>query len=496
MTGAPRQHCLGLWQHNRRVRDLRAPRRVGCEIEALPRAVPELHIGERVRAAHREVLTLEPLVPRPCMRTCTEHRVAPVELPVGRVAPPRRLVAVHERRERNPVALHRNLDAHGIAQGREHVDVLREAIDDRAPADIRLWRRIADDAQHVVALLEPPKLLLQPMVPELFTVIGRHHDVGVVPHPAGSQRVQHPPQLLVHITDHPEVLTTEVSHLDGIAGRRGDRVAQRCTMQRMWVSDGFDRIAHVGVVVEGGPPAGRRVRGMGPEVAGVSEPRTVLSSDPRDEPIGEEGGDTVLGGPIGLGLEGRIGAHPLVSELLEPTPPRAVVAGQAKLDVEPREDALVGVEPRIVGTIGMTRVDPLIGVAPERGLVARPERGASDVVEPVVEGSPVAHHTVVELIGAGVQACSPRRARRGLAVVPSEPNATRSEAIEVRRTHHGMTRHRQAVAPELVQRDEQDVGTGHGPSLAEDPGSVLAINEGRGEARAARAGRCLPREHV
>src|SRR6187402_3511069 len=64
----PGQHGLGLREHDGGVGDLGAPGGVGGQIEAPPRAVPELHVGERRRAAHREVLALEPAVPRPLVR--------------------------------------------------------------------------------------------------------------------------------------------------------------------------------------------------------------------------------------------------------------------------------------------------------------------------------------------------------------------------------------------------------------------------------------------
>ncbi len=174
----------------------------------------------------------------------------------------------------------------------------------------------------------------------------------------------------------------------------------------------------------------------------------------------------MLGGPRRLGLEGGLGAHAVVAELLQPSPPRPMVAGHVQLCVEAGKDPLVGVEPGVVGSVDPRGVDPLVGVAPHGGLVAGSTGGSGDVVEAIVERRAVADHTVVELVGACVEARPPRRARRALAVVPSEPNAARSQPIEVRGPHHRVAGGRQGVSAELVQGHEQDVGTGHPPSLA------------------------------
>ncbi len=130
MPGPPGEHGLSLREHDRRIGHLGTPRRVGGEVEARPRAVPELHVRQRVGAPHGQVLPLEPPIPRPLMRAEPQECVSPVVLPVGRVPPPRGLHSVHQHREGQAVALQRNLDPHRIAQRREHVDVLGEAIHD------------------------------------------------------------------------------------------------------------------------------------------------------------------------------------------------------------------------------------------------------------------------------------------------------------------------------------------------------------------------------
>ena len=80
----------------------------------------------------RQVTPLGAAVPRPFADTGAQHELAEVVLPVRRVAPPRRLLAAEEWRQRHPVALQRHVDADRLADRRHEVDVLREAVDDRA----------------------------------------------------------------------------------------------------------------------------------------------------------------------------------------------------------------------------------------------------------------------------------------------------------------------------------------------------------------------------
>ena len=114
-------------EHDVGVVDLGPPRRVGGEVEAPPGAVAELHVGERSsrRTARCWRSRRGPTATRAGRRG--DQQAAPVALPVGGVAPPRRLLAAQERREREAVALRRDVDAHRLAQRRDHVDVLGEA---------------------------------------------------------------------------------------------------------------------------------------------------------------------------------------------------------------------------------------------------------------------------------------------------------------------------------------------------------------------------------
>ena len=327
-----------------------------------------------------------------------------------------------------PVALHGDVDAHRLAQRGEDVDVLGEALDDRPAGGIGRRGRVAHDADDVMALLEPSDLLLEAVVAELLAMVRRHDDVGVVPRSDRLEAVPHPTELRVDVADHPEVLPPQVTQLGRIGRRRRHRVAERGAVERVGIVDRRDRLADVGVVVVGGPVPGGRVRRVRAQVARVREPRPVLALDPLDQPIGEERGDAVLHRPVGLGLERDLGVHALVPELLEPPPPRPVVGGHVELGVEAGQDPLVGVEPRIVGPVRLGRIDALVRVAPHRRRVPGPAGGAGDVVEAVVERRAVAHHAVVQLVGAGVEAGPPGRARVALGVVAGEPHAARRPA--------------------------------------------------------------------
>ena len=69
-----------------------------------------------------------------------------------------------------------------LGDRRKHVDVLGEVIDSRSVARRKSW--VTDDSQNVVALFEETELLLEPMIAELFGVIGGDDDDRVVPHPS------------------------------------------------------------------------------------------------------------------------------------------------------------------------------------------------------------------------------------------------------------------------------------------------------------------------
>ncbi len=314
-------------------------------------AVAELHVRRFCVATHREVTALEPPIPRPLVRHRSDQLVAPVELPVRGVPPPRRVFAAQERCQRQAVALRRHRHADRVAHGRHQIDVLRERVDDRAVrVDVV---RIADDADDVVALLPVPELLAQAVIAEHLAVIRRDDDHRVVPHAELAERVPDPAELVVDLADHPVVLRSHVAHPRLVGGCRRPRIVEHHVVHAVALRGGSDRQRHVGRVVRGGPLPGGRVRRVRSQVAEVREPRRLLAPQPLDRVIGEERRHAVLGRALGLGRQQlhRAGRR-VVAERGEPVDPRPVVVGDVEHGVEAGQDAVVRRQPRVVGTVG------------------------------------------------------------------------------------------------------------------------------------------------
>ncbi len=295
-------------------------------------------------------------------------------------------------------------------------------------------------------------------------MVGRHDHERVVPLARGLELGADPAELLVDVADHPVVLGPDLAELGLAGGRCGLGVAEGGLVEGVPVVGRRDRQVHLGRVVRASPAARRGVGGMGPQVGEVGEPGAVLALVPRHEAVRQVGRDPQVLVAVRFLREQGLAARPGVDALLgEPGDPGQVAVGQVGLGAEPREDALVGGEAVIVGVVDLAGIGALVGVAEQRGVIARSAGHAGDVVEAVVERRPVEYHPVVHLVRAGVQAGPPGRAGRRLAVVAGEQRAIAGQAIEVRGAHDGMADGRQAVAAELVQRDQQDVRPGpHG----------------------------------
>src|ERR1043166_5238703 len=131
------------------------------------------------------MLPFQVAIPRPVMRSVREQNLAPVELPMRRVAPPGGALAAKERRQRQAVALRRHFDTHGLANRGEDIDVFCEGVDRGA---MRCGvARIADDSGDVVAGFEEAELLEEAVVTELLAVVGRDDAEGVVPLTGGAR---------------------------------------------------------------------------------------------------------------------------------------------------------------------------------------------------------------------------------------------------------------------------------------------------------------------
>ncbi len=453
VPGPPRQHGLRLLEDDAGVGDLGAPRRVGGEVEAAPLPLPILDVGHRLGAQHGQVHRLQAPVPRPGVRTAVDVLPAPVVLPVRGVAPPRRTLPPQEGGERHAVALRRDLDVDGLADGGEHVDVLRELADDVSVG--LAVAGVTHDPQDVVARLEGTTLVELALVPELFAVVGGDDDDRVVPHPQHPHGVEHAPQLGVDVGDHPQVLRLE--HPQLVILHRRPQVGQPPAERHLPLGRG-QCARHCLGVVAARPVPGGGVGRVGAQVAGVREPRSGLAMEPGDDGVAQEGGHAVLGGTVGFGGQGGVaaGGH-VVAEPSEPRPPPVLLVGQVQLQVEAGEEALVRPQPGVVGPRRRPGVDPLIGVPEHGGGVAGPARRPGHVVEAEVEGRAVAHHTVVELVRPCVETGPPRSARGRLAVVPGEAHPLARQPVEIGGLHHRVPGTRQAIASELVEGHEENV---------------------------------------
>ena len=147
----------------------------------------------------------------------------------------------------------------------------------------------------------------------------------------------------------------------------------------------------------------------------------------------------------------------VVAERGEPGDPWPVVVGYVEHRVEAGQDAVVRRQPRIVGPAGETWIERLVGVAEQHRFVAGAPGGERDRVEPGVEWRAVGDDPMVHLVHARVEAGPTGPAGCRLAVVVRQPHPGTREGVEVRRAHERMSGSGQAVAAELVERDEQDV---------------------------------------
>jgi hypothetical protein len=138
------------------------------------------------------------------------------------------------------------------------------------------------------------------VVAEHLPVVGRHDDHGVVVLARPCQRIPYPAELVVDFADHAEVLRPHRPDGRLVTGRGGIRIGEGGIVEGMTFGRGSDREADfVGRVGPGPMPCGG-VRWVRPPVAEVGEPRFVLTFDPLDGPIRQEGCDAVLGGPFAL----------------------------------------------------------------------------------------------------------------------------------------------------------------------------------------------------
>ena len=191
-----------------------------------------------------------------------------------------------------------------------------------------------------------------------------------------------------------------------------------------------------------------------------------------DREAGGRPGRTVVVGP-GEALHRlvefvRVGRH-VVPPGGQPAPPGRGVLFPGVLDQwpEPGQHALVAEEARIAGRDG-ARIDRRVGVAEEDGVVPHVPGDQGNVGEPGVERGAVEQRTVPVLIRPGVKAGPRRAAGRRVGPMVGEEHAAAGQRIERGRLQQGVAQCGQAVAPPLVEGDEEHVARGrHGDTLAD-----------------------------
>ncbi len=191
----------------------------------------------------------------------------------------------------------------------------------------------------------------------------------------------------------------------------------------------------------------------------MREPRRFLAAQPLDRVIGEERRHAVLGRAVVLGRQQVHRARRrVVAERGEPLDPRPVVVGDVEHGVEAGQDAVVRRQPRVVGA-ARRAADRATGrcsrTAPVRSRSAG-RRGRS-----CRTGRRAACRWRRRDGSSGTCPCRgwpgpARTAPPGCSGVRATHPGTR-ERVEVRRAHERVSGGRQAVAAELVERDEQDV---------------------------------------
>ena len=332
----------------------------------------------------------------------------------------------------------------------------------------------------MIALVPEAQLLEQPVVAAHLAVVAGDDDEGRVGQPALPQVLEEGCQAVVHLALGAVVGGADLAALPLVAGgahpphahgHRPERVDRRLLLARRAPDERPDRLGRVQVVVADGV-APRRV---GPDERGVDEERRVaVALQPGDELLAQERRLRELDGEarrspgrpvlVGAGetLDGPVQVVRVGGDVdamgREPTAPGRAPLLPGILDEGPeaRQDALVVRQPRVARR-HRARIDRGVGVAEEDRVVSALPRQQRHVREAGVERRAVEDRAVPVLVRARVQAGPRGPARRGVRPVIGEEHAPGGQRVERRRLHHRVAQGREAVAPPLVERDEQHV---------------------------------------
>jgi hypothetical protein len=134
----------------------------------------------------------------------------------------------------------------------------------------------------------------------------------------------------------------------------------------------------------------------------TAEAVLLATRDPFDGVVGEERRNAVLGRTLGLASQLWVRRAEIgVAKITQPLQPRLVIVGKVKHRVEARQHAGVVLQPGIIRTADFSRVNALIGVTKEGGLVSVATRRAGHVDH----GEQQVAHLVVHLLVVAARRC-------------------------------------------------------------------------------------------
>ena len=306
VLGPPGQHGLGQGQDHGGVLGGGAPGGVGGEVEAQPGAVAELHVAVGLGAEHDQVLALEATVPRPLAgATWPMKRVPPVVLPVRGVRHHGGSSPARNGRQRQAVAL----------GGDRRSPIASHSVGKTSTFSVKRsttvpWASGRRGSRTMPTMWwlssNQPSFSMRPWSPSCSPWSAVTTTKVSSQTPGSPQRGPQPAQLVVDLADHPEVLRPHVADARLVRRARGLVARARLVQGVPRRARRGDRELDVAGVVALGTSRPRRRTADG--AAGSSGGRTragptIVMTEPVDRPLGEEGGEAVLGRPVRLGRQ-------------------------------------------------------------------------------------------------------------------------------------------------------------------------------------------------
>ena len=125
-----------------------------------------------------------------------------------RVTPPWWFRSSHKMRERNAIALCRNVNTHHITQRWKNINVLSELVNH---CSVRVCMpRVAHNSYNVLTSFPVSKFLFQTMITEKFSMVGHNDNDRVLPLPSRLKKIPHTSELRIHFAHHAKVLSAHV----------------------------------------------------------------------------------------------------------------------------------------------------------------------------------------------------------------------------------------------------------------------------------------------